>query len=92
MPELAIPWQLFALVEAPAIGALFGLVLHARKGLGDLRVELAEYKTRVAERYVPFPAQAAFEREVVRRLERIEDKLDAQANTFASMLAGVADA
>ena len=91
MTDFAIPWQLIALVVAPALGALFGLVMHARKGVSDLRVELADYKTRVAERYVPYPAQAAFEKEVMRRLDRIEDKLDAQARTFASVLASVAD-
>ncbi len=88
MPELAIPWQIVALIEAPAIGALFGLVLHTRKGFSDLRVSFAEYKTNVAERYVPYRAQAAFEKEVMRRLERIEDKLDAQAGAYAAALAG----
>ncbi len=35
-------------------------------------VELAA----IAETYVPIEAQNTFEKEVVRRLERIEDKLD----------------
>ena len=83
----AIPWQIVALVEALALGALFGLVLHTRKLIADQRVALADYKTRVAERYVPYAVQDAFEKEVMRRLERIEDKLDAQAETFASALA-----
>ena len=50
--------------------------------------ELADYKTHVAERYVPFSTQAAFEKEVMHRLERIEDKLDAQIKAFASGLGG----
>jgi len=40
---------------------------------------------------VPFAAQVAFEREVVRRLERIEDKLDAQTKAFTRVIAGVLD-
>ena len=46
------------------------------------------------ERYVPFSAQAAFEQEVVRRLERIEDKLDAQTKAFTGVtgvIAGMLD-
>ncbi len=78
MAELALPWPVLAALVASALGGLFGLVLHTRKALSDLRVELADYKTQVAERYVPFAAQAAFEDEVVRRLERIEDLLHQQ--------------
>ena len=62
MAELALPWPvLAALVASALVGGLFGLVLHTRKALSDLRVELADYRTQVAERYVPFAAQAAFE-------------------------------
>ena len=86
-PNTCIPWQIVALVEAPALGALFGLVLHTRKLIADQRVALADYKTRAAERYVPFAVQDAFEKEVMRRLERIEDKLDTQAEHFATALA-----
>ena len=75
------------LVQAPAIGALFGLVVHTRKLIADQRVALADYKTRVAERYVPFSVQDAFEKEAMRRLERTEDKLDTQAEHFATALA-----
>ncbi|GEM_PF-2792893 len=38
---------------------------------------------------MPFAAQVAFEREVVRRLERIEDKLDVQTKAFTRVIAGV---
>ena len=62
MADLTVPWQLVALVEAPALGALFGLVLHTRKLIADQRVALADYKTRVAERYVPFAVQDASRR------------------------------
>ncbi|MFQ5783624.1 MAG: hypothetical protein ACE5H8_02220 [Alphaproteobacteria bacterium] len=86
MIDVAIPWQVVALIGAPALGTLFGLVLHTRKAQSDLRVELADYKTHVAERYVTYAAQDAFEKEVVRRLERIEDKLDEQAQAFAAGL------
>ena len=41
---------------------------------------------------MPYPTQAAFEKEVMHRLERIEDKLDAQINAFASGLAAARDA
>ncbi len=40
---------------------------------------------------MPFAAQIAFEREVMRRLERIEDKLDAQSKAFTGLIAGVLD-
>ncbi len=40
---------------------------------------------------MPFSAQAAFEQEVVRRLERIEDKLDAQTKVFTGVIAGMLD-
>ena len=92
MPDFAIPWPLIAVVGAPAFGALFGLVLHTRKGISDQRVALADYKTHVAEHYVPYSTQAAFEKEVMHRLERIEDKLDAQIKAFATGLAGARDA
>lgn len=85
MAELLLPWQVIVLVAVPAFGAVFGIVLHTRKQLGDLRVELANYRTRVAERYVPAAALDAFESEVMRRLERIEDKLDAQAGAVAAV-------
>ena len=51
----------------------------------------AHFKAFAAEKYVPFATQVAFEREVVRRLERIEDKLDAQAKAFTGVIAGVLD-
>ncbi len=51
----------------------------------------ADFKALAAEKYVPFAAQVAFEREVVRRLERIEDKLDTQAKAFTGVMAGVLD-
>ena len=41
-------------------------------------IPITDYKTQVAERYVPFAAQATFAKEVVRRLERIEDLLHRQ--------------
>ncbi len=88
MPDVAVPWQVIALVGTPALGALFGLVLHTRRQAADQRVALADYRTHVAERYVPVAVQDAFEKEVMRRLERIEDKLDAQAEAFAAALAG----
>ena len=91
MAELGLPWQIALMVVAPVIGALFGLVMHTRKIQGDLRVEMAHFKAFAAEKYVPFGAQVAFEREVVRRLERIEDKLDAQAKAFTGVIAGVLD-
>ncbi len=40
---------------------------------------------------MPVAAQVAFEREVVRRLERIEDKLDAQTKAFTGVIAGMLD-
>ena len=89
MSELGFPLQIVLMVAAPVIGALFGLVLHTRKVQGDLRVEMAHFKAFAAEKYVPFAAQVAFEREVVRRLERIEDKLDAQTKAFTRVIAGV---
>ena len=88
MPDVAVPWQVIAFVGTPALGALFGLVLHTRRQIADQRVALADYRTHVAERYVPVVVQDAFEKEVMRRLERIEDKLDAQAEAFAAALAG----
>ncbi len=78
MADLVVPWPAIAVIAASALGGVYGLVLHARRALADLRVELADYKTQVAERYVPFAAQATFAREVVRRLERIEDLLHRQ--------------
>ncbi len=51
----------------------------------------AHFKAFAAEKYVPFVAQVAFEREVVRRLERIEDKLDAQTKAFTGVIAGMLD-
>ncbi len=78
MADLVVPWPAIAVIAASALGGVYGLVLHARRALADLRVELADYKTQVAERYVPYAAQAAFAKEVVRRLERIEDLLHRQ--------------
>lgn len=76
MIDVSGPWQIVSFVEAPAILTMFGFVMRNARRLGELRVELAEYRTRVAERYVPIEAQYSFEKEIVRRLERIEDKLD----------------
>ncbi len=76
MGEVPAPWLLA--LGVPAFGGLWLFVVHSRKAVADLRVELAEYKAHVAERYVPYAAQAAFEREVMRRLERIEDLLHRQ--------------
>lgn len=80
MIDLTVPWQFVAFVEAPAMATMFGFIMRNAKRLGDLRVELAEYNARTAERYLPIEAQNAFEREIVRRLERIEDKLDRVAS------------
>ncbi len=88
MPDLAVPWQVIALVGAPALGALFGLVLHTRRQIADQRVALADYRTHVAERYVSVAAQDAVEQEVMRRRVGREDKLDAQSEAFAAELAG----
>ncbi len=41
---------------------------------------------------MPYPTQAAFEKEVMHRLERIEDKLDAQIKAFATAIAVSRDA
>ena len=76
MTELAVPWQLIALVEVPAIGALFGLVLRNARRHADLRVEIAEYKTHVAEHYVPFAALRQMEQDIKERLMSLEKKLD----------------
>ncbi len=37
---------------------------------------------------MPYSTQVAFEKEVMHRLERIEDKLDVQIKAFATGLAG----
>ncbi len=50
-----------------------------------------QFKAYAAERYVPFSAQATFEQEIVRRLERIEDKLDAQTKAFTGVIANMLD-
>lgn len=76
MIDLSGPWQIISFVEAPAIVTMFGFVMRNARRLGELRVELADYRTHIAENYVPVEAQNAFEKEVVHRLERIEDKLD----------------
>lgn len=86
--DVAIPWPLIAVVGTPLLGGLWALTLHTRRVLGDLRVELADYRTHVAERYVTLVAVKALERELSRRLERIEDKLDVQAKAVGVALAG----
>lgn len=64
------------LIEIPAFGVLFWMIIRSQKDFEGLSKEFYNYKTEVAEKYSTAEKLEGVEKRLVEHLIRIEDRLE----------------
>ena len=76
MTEFTFFMKIVEIVLIPIIGIIFWLLVNTRQKLADMRVELADYRTRVAETFVSKSTLNKVIEDIKDRLGVIDKKLD----------------